>query len=203
MQNLHVASCIYHLNLLRMVLGLLHRNSIVWVLLVVVCVTVETRHNSYLGLLELSLLNHLRLIRLREGLNNGLSTINGLVRWNLALVTLTIANGFGSEFLLTHSWLIEHKVLILSGRWTNRLLILKVGTLVKRRLVVDWFIEPVDVVALVQLNLSTLGYKFGKLLHMLVQVVVGNLLVVITLRKLSLGHGLLELLVWLIAPNIL
>ena len=81
MQNLHVASCIYHLNLLRMVLGLLHRNSAVWVLLVVdACVTVETRHNSYLGLLEWSLLNNLGLILLREGLNNGLSTINGLVR---------------------------------------------------------------------------------------------------------------------------
>ena len=75
-----------------------------WVLLVVVvCVTVETRHNSYLGLLELSLLNHLGLILLREGLNNGLSTINGLVSGNLALVALTIANGFGPEFLLTHS----------------------------------------------------------------------------------------------------
>ena len=186
MQNLHVASCIYHLKLLRMVLGLLHRNSIVWVLLVVVvCVAVETRHNSYLGLLELSLLNHLGLIRLREGLNNGLSTINGLVWWNLALVGLTIANGFGPEFLLTHSWLIEHKVLILQGRWINRLLILKVLTLIKCRLVVDRFIEPVDVVALVQRNLSTLGYKFGKLLHILVQIVVGNLLVVITLRKLS------------------
>lgn len=104
MQNLHVASCIYHLNLLRMVLGLLHRNSAVWVLLVVViCVAVETRQNSYLGLLQLSLLNHLGLILLREGLNNWLSTINGLVWGYLALVALTIANGFGSEFLLTHS----------------------------------------------------------------------------------------------------
>lgn len=80
MQNLHVASCVYHLNLLRMVLGLLHWNSIVWVLLVVdVCVTVEFRHISYLGLLELSLLSHLWLIRLRKVLNNGLPTINGLV----------------------------------------------------------------------------------------------------------------------------
>lgn len=75
-----------------------------WALLVVVvCVAVETRNNSYLGLLELSLLNYLRLIRLREGLNNGLSTINGLVWGNLALVGLSIANGFGPEFLLTNS----------------------------------------------------------------------------------------------------
>ena len=72
---------------------------------------------------------------------------------------------------------------------------MKVGTLVKCRLVVDRFIESVNVVALVHRNLSSLGYKFGKLLHILVQVVVSNLLVVITLRKLSLGHGLLELLV--------
>ena len=74
-----------------------------WVLLIVVCVTVETRHNSYLWLLELSLLNRLGLIRLREGLNNGLSTINDLVWGNLALVGLSIANNFGPEFLLTHS----------------------------------------------------------------------------------------------------
>jgi hypothetical protein len=156
MQNLHVVTCIYHLNLLRIILSLLHRNSDVVILLEVVCIGVKRRHNSYLWLLQLSLLHHRGLKQLlRVVLNNGLSSVHGLIWWDLALVDLTTVDCFRSEVLLINSWLIQHEVLVLHGLWTNHLLILEVATLIKCRLLIDRFIEPV-VQTLVSDNLSVL-----------------------------------------------